>query len=181
MPSTPVFGITYPCIGTVVTPADFYTFSTTLEAAIAAVDALVSQATMPPHVGVLVNQSVAVGAATNCAVSQIYYSEPLGLTSIGATSITAPTTGLYQISQYISVSGFTTLTSLKVSITVNGAIEYAYKQPAPSVGVANNSMPHGLVKLIGGDAVRANVLWTGTGGPATATGVFTLQLVSQVT
>lgn len=181
MPNTPVFGITYPCLEYGVTTEDFYSFSTSLEAAIATVDAVGTQAILPPHAGVFVSQSVAVGVATNCAVSQIFFSEPPLQTTIGATSITVPITGMYQISQSVSVSGFTTLTSLKVSITVNGVIEYAYKQPAPSLGITNNSIPHGLVKLIGGDAVRVNVLWTGTGGPATASGEFTLQLVSRVT
>lgn len=179
MPNTPVFGITYPCVGSSITLNDFVSHASTMEAAIASVDTISAQALTPPNIAVALSQSVTVAVATDCAVSVIYYGNPTSQATLGSAAITIATTGLYRADLAVGISGFTTVTSLRMAITVNAVLQYAFKFPSPSTGVFNEAMTQGLLSLVAGDVVRANCLWTGTGGPATASGNMMLALVSR--
>lgn len=178
MPDTPVFAITYPCEGSSITMQDFYDFATTVEAAVVGVDALATEAVLPPNVSV---QLSLAGVALNVATDITYVSEDWDSAAIAAppaTALTVPADGMYFVPFYAGVSGFATLTSMRAAISVNGVNQYAFKF-APNSGTPNRSVPHGLLRLAAGDLVRCNFLWTGTGGPGTVTGSMGLILHSR--
>lgn len=175
---TDVFGIPYPCLGEVIDPVAFNAYSAAVEAALAVVDVSATRALLPPGAAVGLSQAVAVGVATNCTYITEYWDDVTNMATVGTTSLTAPANGVYLATANISISGFTTLTSLKAGITVNGIELYAGK----NAGGASSpwTVPaEGELRLTGGDAVRVQATWTGTGGPATVTGVFALTLVSR--
>lgn len=176
--ATDVFGIPYPCLGEVVGPAAFNAYSAAVEAALAVVDVSATRALLPPGAGVGLSQAVAVGVATNCTYTAEYWDDVTNMATVGTTSLTAPTNGIYLATANISISGFTTLTSLKAGITVNGTEIYAGKN-AGGTSSPWEVPAEAELRLTGGDAVRIQATWTGTGGPATVTGVFTLTLVSR--
>lgn len=175
---TDVFGIPYPCLGETVTPLAFRTYVTAVEAALAVVDVSAARALLPPGAGVGLSQAVAVGVATNCTYITEYWDDASNMATVGTTSLTAPANGIYLATANISISGFTTLTSLKAGITVNGTEFYAGKNAGGTSSPWEVPAEAGL-RLTGGDAVRVQATWTGTGGPATVTGIFTLTLTSR--
>lgn len=177
MPNSDVFAITYPCIGPAVTLNDFLTFATTAESAIATVDATAALALLPPTAGVSASQSVAVGVATDCTyVTEHWDSGSIATT--GTTPLTVPSNGMYLALFNLSVSGFTTITSSKTAININGTDQFAIKFPA-TAGTPNRNTAQGVYRLTAGDLLRARFTWTGTGGPGTVTGTMTIALISR--
>lgn len=178
MPDTPVFGITYPCMGAPVTLADFSTFAADVEAAIATVDALATEATQPPNASVQLSMA---GVAVNVATDINYTSENWDSGTIAtptATALTVPSNGMYMAVVNAGVSGFATITSMRAAISVNAVNQYVFKF-LPVAATPNQANPHGLLRLAAGDLVRCNFLWTGTGGPGTVSGTMSLTLHSR--
>jgi hypothetical protein len=178
VPSTPVFGIVYPCMGPAITLADFSNFATSVETAIATVDALATQATSPPNVSVgLSLGGVALGVATNITYTTEHWDSGTIATPI-SDALTVPANGMYMAAVNVGITGFATLTSMRAAITVNGTIQYAFKY-LPAASTPTQDVPHGLLRLAAGDLVRCNFLWTGTGGPGTVSGTMSLTLHSR--
>lgn len=178
MPSTPVFGIVYPCEGPAITLADFSSFATSVESAIAAVDVLATEATNPPNASVQLSMA---GVAVNVATDITYTSESWDSGTIAtppATALTVPSNGMYMVAINAGVSGFATITSMRAAISVNAVNQYAFKF-LPVAATPNQANPHGLLRLAAGDLVRCNFIWTGTGGPGTVSGTMSLTLHSR--
>lgn len=178
MPSTPVFGIVYPCEGSPVSCDDFSAFATSAETAVATVDALATEATSPPNASVQLSMAgVVVAVATDIT----YTSENWDSGAIAAppaTALTVPSNGMYMVAINAGVSGFATLTSMRASISVNAVNQYTFKY-LPAAATPTQDVPHGLLRLAAGDLVRCNFLWTGTGGPGTVSGTMSLTLHSR--
>lgn len=165
-------------MGPGITLADFAAFATSAEAAIAAVDALATQATAPPSVSVELSMAgVAAAAATDLTYTSESW-DSAGIAAPPATALTVPADGMYLVNAYAGVSGFATISSMRAAITVNAVSQYAFKF-APNPGTPNHANPQGLLRLATGDLVRCNFLWTGTGGPGTVSGTMAMTLHSR--
>lgn len=179
MPSTPVYGIVFPCEGDLITPTAFSTFATSVEAALNTVAAVEAQALFPPSTSVRVNQpGVALATPTDCTYVEEYW-DNAAIATVATAILTIPATGMYLVTASVGVSGFATITTLKTAVTVNAVEQLAMKY-VPSGGAPVAAIPQGLLRLAAGDQVRCRVTWNGTGGPATATGIFALTLHSRL-
>lgn len=165
-------------MGTDITIADFSSFATSVESAIATVDALATQVIDPPTASVDLSMAgVAFGVATDIN----YTSESWDSGSIANPTFTAlniPENGMYMVNIFAGVSGFATITSMRAAISVNGTNQYVFKF-LPAAATPNQAHPQGLLRLAAGDLVRCNFLWTGTGGPGTVSGSMALTLHSR--
>lgn len=175
--TTPTFGIPYPCMNEVVSASDFADFAAGVEDAIASVDVTVDQALNPPNVGVNLTQSVAVNVATDCVYTTEYW-DTANMAAVTTTPLTVPENGMYLITINAGVTGFATITSSKAAININGTDQFAFKFPAGQ-GTPNRNCAQGLYRLAATDLVRCRFTWTGTGGPGTVTGPFSMVLVSR--
>lgn len=180
MPTTPNFGIVYPCMGPVIDPDDFRDFATSVEAAIATVDAEATATTHLPYAMQQTSTVVPVGAATTLVFAASAFNFSSGIT-VGVSSFTILTSGLYLVTvQANSVESNTTLTSARTSILRNGVLVNAIKRkPFVSFPSASNMNITAPVPLVVGDTLSAQYLWTGTGAlnnPLVAS--FTVQLLS---
>jgi hypothetical protein len=158
--------------------ADFSSFATSVEAAIATVDALATESTSPPNASVALNMA---GVAVTVATDITYTSENWDSGTIAtppATALTVPANGMYMVAINAGVSGFATITSMRASISVNAVNQYTFKY-LPAQATPTQAIPHGLLHLAAGDLVRCNFLWTGTGGPGTVSGTMSLTLHSR--
>lgn len=179
MPSTPVYGIVFPCEGDPITVATFATFATTVEAALATVEAVETQALFPPSASVRISQAgIAAATPTDCVYVEEYW-DNAAIATVATAILTVPVTGMYLVAATVGVSGFATISSLKTAVTVNAVEQLAMKY-VPTGGTPVGAIPQGLLRLAAADQVRCRVTWTGTGGPATASGIFTLTLHSRL-
>lgn len=176
---TPVYGITFPCVGEAINAATFTSFATTMEAALATVAAVGLQALHPPSVGARVNQAVTVATPTDCTCVEKYW-DNASIAAVASTAFTAPVTGMYQLAASVGAVGFTTMTSLKLALTVNTVEQLVFKYPASTGASPVSVNPHGLLRLVAADQVRARLTWTGTGGPITANGAVSITLHSRL-
>lgn len=180
MPSTPNFGIVYPCLTPVVTAADFVAFATSTEAANATVDAEAVAVTHLPYALQTTSTVIPVGVATTLAFSASAFNFSAGIT-VGVSSFTILTGGLYLVTvQTQGVESNTTLTSARTSILRNGVLVNAIKRkPFVSFPTASNMNITAAVPLAAADVLSAQYLWTGTGAllaPLAAS--FSVQLLS---
>lgn len=170
--STPIYGITYPCGGDTIDPDALATFATSMDAALAQGAADLAEVTARPNAQgyeIFVAFPVAVNVATDLGyLVEAYDNDGMLDLSASTTALTIRTSGAYLIWAMYALSGFATLTSQTVILTVNNIERGRYKSRkiAPSGdGQVSLCMP---MNLVAGDVVRAQALWTGTGGPASA-------------
>jgi hypothetical protein len=170
--STPVLGITYPCGGDTINPAVFATFTEGIQAALLTGDAAVAAAANRPAAFVRAvpssPQSVVINTATTMTYQQeVWDNDGMADLAVNNDRLTIQTPGVYLCgAAAFTFSGFATITSMSVTLTVNGVTVYRRKaKPADSgIGAAeNHRVP---LVLNAGDILRAQCRWTGTGGPA---------------
>lgn len=185
MPDTPVYAITYPCMGVPLTLADFSTFATDVEAALAIVDAEALAVTQIPHLKIngTVTTALSVEAvmlftstgATLYAVSGFTVNNAAG-------TITVITPGLYEITAQVDANQSTlTMTSQRAAIYINGVLHSARKYRAynPVLAGALDGTYKVGVYLAAGDVVTLRYLWTGTGALLNpATGEIRMELLA---
>lgn len=177
MPTTPVFGIQYPCESPSVSLADFQALATTTETAIATVDALATSVTHNPNLRGIGIATPAFGVDTVLTYSAF----AANFTSSGFTvnlatgALTPLTSGLYMVSVRVGGNSSTlTMTSQRTAMNIGGSLVVATKDrgtnPA-STGTVGSTFTSD-VYLVGGSTVTFSYLWTGTGalsGVASAT------------
>lgn len=162
MPDTPNYAITYPCMGVPVTPADFNTFATDVEAALVAVDTKTRAVLNVPYAMANTASSPAFGVETIMTFSGTSGS---GIT-IGASTFTALTAGLYAFGVNITEPNSTlTITSQRVAIYINGVFMSACKWRGtnPSDAFVQGGAYTSDLPVAVADVVTFRYLWTGTG------------------
>lgn len=176
MPDTPVYAITYPCIGVPITTASFAAFATDVEAALIAVDAIATTVASAPYAFAELTVNPAFGVETVMALSNSSSST----IAVLATSFSISTAGLYAINGKMdSPQSTLTFTSQRLAVYVNGVFQAATKwrgaNPA-DFSVRNGGYSIDLPLAVA-DSVTFRYLWTGTGAlsnPATGTASLTL-------
>lgn len=168
--STAIYGITYPCSGDTIDPAALATFATTLDAALTQGQADLERVTSRPNaqMSATASQAVVINTSTDLTyTTEVYDNDGIVNLGVSTSALIIQTAGAYLVwGSFRLPSGFTTLTSVNVILTVNGIeqgrditsndddIEYALSIP---------------MNLQVGDLVRMQARWTGTGGPASVT------------
>ena len=167
--STAIYGITYPCGGDTIDTDVFAMFANTMDAALAQGAADLAAVTDKPNalVSATAAQAVVINVSTNLTFdTEVYDNDDMGNLAANNDRLTCQTAGAYFIrGEFTLISGFTTLTSVNVVLTVNG-IEQGRLIGEGDVGNYGLTMP---VELFVGDIVRVQARWTGTGGPANVT------------
>lgn len=176
MPTTPQFGITYPCMSPVVAPSAFAAFATTTETALDAVGFSVVPGTGEAYSVTHLPTGRGIGTATplpGVEATLTYTVVPSSVvTGTGVTVNVATGTfnvldnGFYMASATVGAASSTlTMTSLRVAVYVNGVLYAARKARGfnPSnTGTVSTTYDFGM-NLLNTDTVTFRFLWTGTG------------------
>lgn len=169
MPSTPNFGITYPCEGSPIAVTDFSSFALSAEAAISTVSAEGAAVVADPVFHAI---GVAAIAASGADTTMTYTGFVSSFKSSGFTvntatgDITAVTTGIYELWALVNTSGQATvsMTSQRIGIFINGTFYASQKRRAYNPAIANAT--YGtfsvMAQLTAGDVVNFKYQWTGT-------------------
>ena len=166
---TPVLGIRYPCSGDTIDSSVFANFTNDIQAALLTGDAAVASAANRPAAqvqGETPTQSVVINTATVMTyTTEVFDNDDMADIAVNNDRLTIVTGGLYLCgAQVTTLTGFATISSMTVNLTVNGTTVYRYKTPGFGFGSAQiNRVP---LDLNAGDILRAETRWTGTGGPA---------------
>lgn len=178
MPTTPVYGIQFPCESPSVSLTDFQALATTTEAAIALIDAEAVAVTHNPNARGVGTATPAFGVDTVLT----YTASPTQLTSSGFTVNAAAGTfqplvsGLYAVSVRVGSNQSTlTMTSQRVAVNINGSLTVATRgrgaNPA-SFEALSTTFTSDVFLNAALHVVTFSYLWTGTGAllnPAFAT------------
>lgn len=161
MPDTPIYGITYPCVGDVIDPADFATFAADVEAALVAVDAEATAVLQAPYARCNVVSATAQGVQTTLALTT-FNSRGIGVNP-GAGTLTVPTAGLYFVSLVLqNVNQNPTMTSRQVTLRRNGVDIYLHKQSTDGT-LFPNIQVSGPIPCAAAAVLTATSLWTSSG------------------
>ncbi|GHJ46381.1 hypothetical protein Cs7R123_37230 [Catellatospora sp. TT07R-123] len=173
--STPLLGIRYPCGGDTINPAVFQTFAQDIEAALAAGDAAAAAAANRPSAYVRSqvppNQSVVVNTATTMTYTEeVWDNDNMANLAVNNDRLTIRTGGLYLCgASAATLFGFTTITSLSVSLMLNGTTLLWRRQKQGDSGIGVAALTRVLLELSPGDVLQAQCRWTWTGGPTNIT------------
>lgn len=179
MPDTPVYAITYPCLGPTISVTDFVTFATDVEDAIRVVEAEATfdgSVTQVPYGFTELTANPAFGVETAMTMSN---TSSNGMSVIGSTFVVI-TPGLYAIGGKLdSPTSTLTFTSQRLAVYVNGVFYAANKWRGsnPADNFVRNGGYSIDLPLALGDAVSFRYLWTGTGAllnPATGNASMTM-------
>jgi hypothetical protein len=169
MPDSPNFAITYPCMDTAITLADFATLADDTEAAITTVNSEATAATQDPAGHAFFFTAAAVGVETIMTYSAVpAVTVASGITlNAAAGTWTIVTPGIYIASGNVQANQSTlTMTSQRIGTFLNGTL-YAvrkYRGTNPvTVGAITGSYSAVIGPLVAGDVVTFRYLWTGTG------------------
>lgn len=175
MPNTPNFGITYPCMGSPISTADFVNFASTTETAISTVaaEATAVATGMYAYLPSINLPNPAVGVETILLFSATTASNGMTINT-GAGTVTPTTSGICAMSLSLSSApqSSLTLTSQRIAIYVNGVLFAARKWPGNNpvnIGAYGGSFEI-AVPVSAGDTITFRYLWTGTGSLAAAGG-----------
>lgn len=185
MPSTPIYGITYPCLSPVISPTDFATLATTTEAALDTVGFSATPGGGEAYAVTHTGWGRGLGAVTPLVGVEgtfNFVGAPTSVTFGGGIVVfpasgnfTTITSGFYMASVSMGgISSTLTMTSNRVAVYVNGVLYAAKKTRGlnPVFAAPTTSTFDVGVNLTAADIVTFRYLWTGTGvlnGPASAT------------
>lgn len=172
--TTPTYGITYPCGSDTINPDVLATFANTMDAALAQGAADLAAVTNRPNAQVqasLPTQAVVINTITTLTyATEAYDNDAMADLVTNSDRLTIQTDGVYLIwGAYNTGSGAATMTSAAIILTVAGVERGRYKtrpRSTDTFALVSLSMP---MRLLAGDIVRAQALWTGTGGPIAVT------------
>lgn len=173
--STPVYGITYPCGGETIDPDVLRTFSSSLNNALLQNRYELAEAANRPNAQIRyaiggTAPTAAVNVVTTVTyAAELYDNDNMADIAINNDRLTIQTGGVYFVSTTFSLSNVTTLTGCTIIITVNGIEVGRWKNRVVTGGTFTECLLTMPVDLFPGDIVRTQVLWTGTGGPASIT------------
>lgn len=170
MPGTTTrFAIPYPCLGDVIDPNAFANWTLGLESAMSQVDAIEALALHKPMASITFPNatSFTVNVATNITFGTELFDTD-NMVDLGSNNdrITIRTQGIYMVEASLCLASapFTTYTSGRIGVSVNGTLATARKHDDVSIaGSIAAILPQVLVP---GDILRLQYLWTGTGGPS---------------
>lgn len=169
MPATPIYGIVYPCSGETIDPSVLADFARSLDAALAQGTSDLARVTNRPNAQMTAtaSQLVAINTTTSLTfATEVYDNDTMIDLAASTTVLTVRTAGAYLVwGSYRMTSGFATLTSTVVIITVNG-VEVAREVTTTSDLEFGVTVP---LNLLVGDTVGLQARWNGTGGPASIT------------
>ena len=176
--STAIFGITYPCGGDTIDPDALATFAQTMDAALAQGAADLAQATNRPNAQVQASattQSVVINVITTLTYTdESYDNDAMADLATNNDRLTIQTSGVYLVWGAFNTGSTTTQTSAAIILTVNGVEVGRYKTRPRSTQTTNRVSLAIPLSLAAGDIVRAQALWTGSGGPSN----FTVRILS---
>lgn len=193
MPSTPQFGITFPCLSPTVSPADFATLATTTETALDTVGFGSVPGTGEAYAVTHLPWGRGLGAVTTpfgAEATFTYTAVPTSVTFGGGIVVFPASgnfvttfTGFHMASVAIQGNSSTlTMTSQRVAVYVNGVLYAARKTRGDDpvfVSALTTSYDFG-VNLAAGDTVTFRYLWTGTGVlSGVASAITSLSLLSR--
>lgn len=165
--STPVYGITYPCATDVIDAADFATFATDVDNALAILNDLSQTALTRPAARITGSViSLPTGVDTLATyIAEDFDNDGMADLAVSTSRLTVQTAGTYMVIFEAIINSATTNTSAAVAIAKNGTIEYRKKDG----NTTNSLMPllvAGLFDAVPGDFFTGLGYWTGTGGPS---------------
>lgn len=178
MPTTPIYGIQYPCLSPSISLADFSALATTTEAAIALTDAEVTAVTHNPNArGIgFANPAFGVDTTMNFSTFSGFFTSSQFTVNLAAGTLQPLVSGLYLVSVRMAGNSSTlTMTSQRVAVNINGSLAVATRDrgtnPA-STGTTASSFTSVIYLNAAFHVVTFSYLWTGTGalsGGASAT------------
>lgn len=184
MPSTPNFGITFPCMDAPVTAADFATLASTTEAALVTVAAEAANVTNGQHAHISMTlANPAVGVETIYTYSASFAANGMTVNT-GAGTVTPTTSGICVVSliQSSAPQSSLTITSQRIAVYNNGVLFAARKWPGNNpvnIGTYGGSFEV-PVPVLAGDTLTFRYLWTGTGSLAAAGGASATAWLSMI-
>lgn len=170
MPGTTTrFAIPFPCLGDIVTGSEFGAWTAGVESALAQVDALESQALHRPAASMTFPNatSFTVNVATNITFgTELFDTDNMIDLGTNNDRITIRTQGVYMVEANLCLfsAPFTTYTSGRIGVSINGTLAFARKHDDISVASSISAILPQI--LVPGDILRLQFLWTGTGGPS---------------
>lgn len=191
MPSTPIYGITYPCMSPVVAPSAFASLASTTELAIDATGFGTPLGTGEAYAVTHLATGRGLGSAPplpGVEATLTFLIVPSSVASNGVVvnnatgTFTVGNNGLYMSSVAIGGNSATlTMTSQRVAVYVNGVLYAAKKTRGtnPTSTAAISSSFDFAVNLLAADVVTFRYLWTGTGVIGTASATVALSLISR--
>jgi len=169
---TPYFALRYKCLGDLVNNTDFANFANDVDTALSVIRGLENQVRKPPVVKVVRDTGTQVGIAqnvdTNVSFTTVQWdSSAFANLGVDNTALTIPSDGVYWGDGIVgNWDLFTTITSIRATITVGGAVgPEAKASPFALIG-GSLTNAFGPFVATAGQIVRLRVRWTGTGGPA---------------
>jgi len=166
MPNSPTYGIPYPCEGAAISPADFAAFAAGVEAAIASANAAITAARKGVYAIQMATVNPAVNTPTTFTFTASAENSSSGIT-VGATSFTAQTAGVYLSSVYFilgqSLTSTTTATYGQIGMRVGAVNQNLDKRRGYSSLVLPRQQATGMLILGVGSVVDYQYLWGGTG------------------
>lgn len=171
MPTTPVYGITYPCSGDTIDPDVFATFANSLSDALVLAQSQVDTLLDRPSASVRSIANVNLAVNTDLILTfdtELFDNASMANLAVSNDRLTITTSGVYFVTVATSViSSFASGTSLILVILVNGVERNRWKtrKIATAGGILGQFKV--AVDLNAGDFVQFQVRWTGAGGPET--------------
>lgn len=171
MPSTPVWGLPYPCAGETIDPAIFCEFSDAVDAALVTINTNAEFVANRPSVRIdrTANANTfAAGVASNVQFdTEFFDNDAMADLTVSNSQITVTTPGVYWVS--FSVGGlatFTTWTRYFLNVTQNGT-NRVYRKYIVNIpqGTPSDNTIEGVLICQAGDLVRGAFTFFGTGGP----------------
>lgn len=169
--TTPNYGLRYPGMYDVVNADSWLDLSNDLETAFAALDVKRQKALNRPSARAVAGTNLIAASTTTTVVFGSETFDNANLFSFGAPDRMTLSAGLWLVlAETTMLFGYTTATSLRTIITINGAAHTSQKTAAVIQPVAHLTA---FVEASAGDLLRMQARWTGTGGPGDITGAMT--------
>jgi hypothetical protein len=168
MPGQTPLGIRYPLYSEVVSADVWQNMADDIEGILSTIDGYRAQLLTPPT-GVVASLSTSITVNTPTVATFTFEEIESDLADLGANNdrFTVPS-GIWMMGAYTNLSGFTTVTSFRISLTVNGTTIASNKLPnisgTPPIAMTVQSV---VPAATNNTILRTSIHWTGTGGPAT--------------
>jgi hypothetical protein len=178
MPTTPNYAIPYPCSGDVIDPDVFAAWAQGIDAAIADVDLLASQASTRPSLSVRTaagGQAIATGVATDLTFTALIFGEGVSFTA-PSTTVTITEAGLYRVTgQMTNPVNVTTVTRFRIIVNASTGRRVSRNTAFTTPRVSGLPIQaSGLFVAPVGTTFTVNAQWVGTGGPMSIAGMLNL-------
>lgn len=177
--STPILGIPYPLLGETINPSDFQNFANAIDTILNTNVLLGQDALDRPFAQVFpdaisLTQAVDTTLTFNTTSTLMPFINNDGMFSTATPDrFTVQTPGVYMVNiNNLTVTGFATVTSWRLSLLQNGTMRYAERKNESSSSEPPDTCVTGLIACSAADTLQVRGLWTGTGGPATLLTIF---------